>query len=537
MQLWNFLKRLNQWFWSGLKWLVGLGKTPPKIPSWVYQAIHFFFIALITVLLAIFSRDIIGDPNLSGSWPLRDKVNQTYLGILFFLGYLTIRLIIFVVKLFMMREDSEYPEIDAAWAAGMTGLVKGGLDLHSLPVFLITGLTAEQEPFFFSGVRFSADVVAPGPDDKSMPLRFYANRDAIFIVCHGVSAVCRQLGVAPVSHSSSSNASGGHGNAMATLQPGQNAGSGGTIQPVQSAASEMTIQPGQNLGAGGTLQPGQNAQTLKPGAAAQASSSTASERILPNLSERELYESKRRMQYFCRLISQARMPFCPINGMLQMVPLEWSRRSDEGCFASVAQDVRVVHEKLQFMLPVVCLFSGLNSLGAIQEFIERSRQVNARFGPHARAGSRFPMGHAVDPPAVNWVVENGVEWFRRWIYSAFAKGLANPSNTKLYRMLCELSAMQPQLRKLIISAFGGTIHGDVIRLSGCYYGGFDSASRGFVFAKDIIDKMVNEQDDVAWTYNRVRKDSQLRNWSYVLYLAIAILVLANGWLIWDLMNK
>ena len=534
MQIWYFIQRLNRWFWNGLRWLVGLGIKPAKIPAWVYQTIHFLVIALITILLAIFSRQIMGETTTitGSSWIIKNVVNPYFVGVLFLLGYISIRLIIFVIKLFMMREESEFPDIDAAWAAGLEGLVKGGLDLHSLPVFLITGLTSEQEPFFFSGVRFNADVVAPGPDDKFMPLRIYANRDAIFIVCHGVSAVCRQLGVVPVS---TSNPSMSQGNVMATLQPGQNVGSGGTLHPVQSAGHEMTLQPGQNLSAGGTLQPGQSAQTLQPGRSSQ-SSLASPERILPNLSERELFECKRRLRYLCRLVAKARMPFCPINGMLHMVPLGWSRRSDQGVFTSVQQDVRVVHEQLQLMLPVVCFFSGLNEMGALQEFLERSREVNPRFGPYARAGSHFPMGHPADPPAVKWVVENSVEWFRRWIYSAFAKGLSNPSNAKLYRMLCELGELQPQLRELISSAFGDTIHGDVIRLSGCYYGGFDSASRRFVFAKDIIDKMINEQDDVAWTHNRMRKDFLLRNWSYILYITIAILVLANGWMIWNLMN-
>ena len=144
MQIWYFIQRLNYLFWNGLRWLVGLGVKPAKIPAWVYQTIHFLFIALITILLGIFSQQLMGETTtITGSSPIiRKIVNPYFLGVLFLLGYISIRLIIFVIKLFMMREESEFPDIDAAWGAGLEGLAKGGLDLHSLPVFLITGMIA-----------------------------------------------------------------------------------------------------------------------------------------------------------------------------------------------------------------------------------------------------------------------------------------------------------------------------------------------------------------------------------------------------------
>src|SRR5690606_15646720 len=108
--------------------------------------------------------------------------------------------------------------------------------------------------------------------------------------------------------------------------------------------------------------------------------------------------------------SAARTPFCPINGLLVVAPLDGADTQ------SLKQDIQVVRESLQMLFPVVYVFSGLDELHGFSEFIDRGSRLDQRFRD-SRAGSRFPTGHPVDEQAGKWVIDKGFEWFRGWIYS------------------------------------------------------------------------------------------------------------------------
>ncbi len=511
---------------SAGKWLMGVGGGT-KIPKGVYQFLHLLIIATIAILLAVFSTDIISEADISGSNPI---VKRYFCGILFLMLYAFTRLVMFVIRLFMMEEESPFPDIDEAWSLGMQGLAAEGLDLHMLPTFLIVGLKQDEEESFFAGARFGATVNAPKRDEGRMPLRFYANREALFISCPGVSTMCRQLAALPVFSTSSGQTLDGQQPDEATLAPGKIT-SEHTLRPDDVAAAG-TLQPGQAASAQ-TLQPGQMAasQTLAPGMGGLPVGQQPPPRAV-SLSSGEMSECRRRMNYLCRLLNNNRAPFCPINGLLLSIPLRWSQSTNPGAFDALKQDVGVLHHKLQLLFPVVCLFTGLNELDGLKEFIERSGEVDSRFGVQLRAGSHYPIGRAVDAKASQWVVNQGIEWFRRWIYSAFAKNLDSKTNTKLYRLLCDLDERRGQLGNLLRSTFSKVIPGHEPRFVGGYYCGIDAEKKRHVFVKDVVDKLIGEQDKVAWTSGKMYRDYQCRAWSRRLYAVIGLLAVVDVYLLW-----
>lgn len=521
------------WIVKVFAWVFGAAKKSTSLPPWVYQLLHLLVIGLITVVLGYFSRDLPGGDDVASESAF---VRNYYYGILFFLFYLFVRLVIYVVRLFLIQEESEFPDIDEAWAAGMTGLAREGLDIQSVPIFLVMGVPEDDEASLFNGAKFPAKVIAPGPEQKRMPLRFYANRDALFISCSGASAICRQILSKPAAGGSFQTVRQPGGTlAGATQTPGQIA-AGNTIQPGQLVAGQ-TMQPGQ-FTAGQTIQPGMTAvaQTIQPGAVLGAMARQDSVRENPPLSKTALAECDRRLAYVCQLLTSSRLPFCPINGLMLVVPLEWSTRMNQGVYQSVKQDLCSLHENLQLLFPVVCVFSGLSDIDGTQEFLQRSAEVDPRFGPQLRAGSHFPMGHPVDSQAGGWVINRGIEWFRRWVYSAFAKDLTNASNTRLYRMLCDLDGRRQQLANLLKSTFGDAIRGHVIRLAGCYFCGYDPEKRRMVFIRDVIEKLVSEQNHVAWSTFRILQDEASRKWAYAAYGVVGLLALADVWLLWKLLS-
>lgn len=542
MFVWTWIKTIWRWLMAGVRLVFGLGIRTTRMPRWVYQLLHFLIITTITVVLAIFSRDWVPPSNVASELP---QVQNWWCGILFLALYAFVRTIHYFYRLLLMEEDSAYPDIDRAWAAGMDALARNGLDIRSIPIFPILGLTEDEESQFFSGARFHARVVAPGIDEKPMPLRFFGNREALFISCPGVSAVCAQLESGPLLSGGISSYAGEDSGAasVATLEPGgqsrpaqeMDAPTTETLAPgQQSPATDLPPSPPAEAAAGGTLEPGMagSAATMLPGGHSTGGGVSRSTGPGEPLTARKLDECRRRLRHLCRLISRYRQPFCPINGAAIMVPLAWSDLTTQAATDPARQDVEVLHAGLQMQFPVVCFFNGLNKVEGLREYIQRSSQVDSRFSTKVRAGSHFPSGHPVDEQAAKWVSARAVDWFRRWIYSAFAQDLHSSSNSKLYQLLCDLDGRRQRLAHFIGTVFGGKPDGTAIRLSGCYFCGSEPSTRRYEFVKDVIDKLTNEQDQVAWSEYRLWQDHRQRRLTNCMYATIVILLLVNAGLLW-----
>jgi len=544
MFVWNWIRTIWRWLLAGVRLVFGLGIRTTRMPRWVYQLLHFLIVAIITVVLAIFSSGWIKPWNVVTEWQF---IQNWWCGILFLALYAFVRTIHYFYRLLLMEEDSPYPDIDRAWAAGMDALARNGLDIRSIPIFPILGLTEEEEAQFFLGAKFDARVVAPGIDETPMPLRFHANRESLFISCPGVSAVCAQLASGPLLSGGVSNYGGGDSGAasVATLVPGGQ--SPGSSRPAaeMDAAATGTLAPGQQspatglpssppAGPGGTLEPGAagSAATMLPGAHPSGGALSRSSGSGEPLSARKLDECRRRLRHLCRLITRYRQPFCPINGAAIMVPLAWSEMTTRSAIDPAKQDIEVLHASLQMQFPVVCFFNELNKVEGLREYIQRSSQVSPKFSTKARAGSHFPSGHAVDEQAARLVSTRAVDWFRLWIYAAFAQDLGSPTNPKLYQLLCDLDGRRQGLANFIREVFGGKQAGGAIRLSGCYFCGCEPSTRRYEFVKDVMDKLTHEQDQVAWSDYRLWQDHRQRRLTFWMYAAMVVLFLLDVGLLW-----
>ena len=86
------------------------------------------------------------------------------------------------VRLFLEGSVSVFPDIDAAWQAGLDAMRKNGLDLTELPIFLVLGV--RDGPHFdaimdAAGIKLLVRAVPEGRE----PLRWYAGERAVFLAC------------------------------------------------------------------------------------------------------------------------------------------------------------------------------------------------------------------------------------------------------------------------------------------------------------------------------------------------------------------
>ena len=86
------------------------------------------------------------------------------------------------LRLWLIGYRSRFPEIDVAWNAGVEALRRNGIALQSTPVFLVLGVPSmelENAMIDACGRDFAVRGVPEGP----APIHWYANAEAIYLVC------------------------------------------------------------------------------------------------------------------------------------------------------------------------------------------------------------------------------------------------------------------------------------------------------------------------------------------------------------------
>lgn len=521
MAFFYFLQALVNSIWNGLVWLFGIAKKTTGLSRRSYQIVHLIVVVVIALLLGYYSDRIPGEVN-SEIW----FINRCLYGILFVLLYLFVRLVVFVIRLFGIEDTPEFPDLDRAWTEALQQLARQGLDLRGLPLFVVVGLPEDQERPFLMGAKFSAMATGPSPE-TTQPLRLFANSKSAFLFISGASAIAKQIVDSP--------RAGGAGS-VATIMPGASV-SVMTLTPGQvSAGSESASLQSVVPSASATAAPGVAAfasPLLSPSSAAAQAVSTGQ---MQPLSAETLVQWRRRLQHVCRLINTARVPFCGINGLITVVPVQWAGEYAPDFSHVVAQDVQTLHDGLEMLFPVVCLFTGIESLGGLSELMTRAAEVSRSFSAEAKAGSHFATGRPIDPESASWVTRQGVGWFRDWVYAAFKRAPSSPGNLRLYRLLSEISDRRRRLAKLLTQGFGQLIGGQPVRLLGVYFDGRDSQGRNHVFVKQLLDHVLVEQDAVAWSPLRIQRNETAQTWTYAVYGVLCLVAAFDLYLIYALVS-
>jgi hypothetical protein len=393
-------------------------------------------------------------------------------------------------------------------------------------------MTDEEERHLFRAARMEWKVIAPSLEDRSAPLRFYASDEALFISLSGVGAMAdqraKQRSAVPFAKGGDTAPRAALGAAGDTIQHGQLAAAGDTLpNPVVLAPAAQ---------AGVTLLPDQRGGTLLPGQVG-AARATPARPAVQKLNKEEMELGRRRLQYLCRLISTERGQFCPINGALQVIPLEWTNSAaTQELFLSTREDLQVLHDDLQEVFPIVCVYGGMENLDGFRDFLDRGVRLDKRF-VDSRAGSRFAAGTPVNDESAKWVVEKCLHWFRGWIYTQFAKDITNPANRKLYQFLCDLDERRQRLLKQVLLSFGELKTEAVVRLTGCYFAATGSGAQQQAFVHGVLLKLLGEQNEVSWSPERRRRDRLGKQMGVLLLLGAALVAAADAYLAWRLWSR
>jgi hypothetical protein len=277
--------------------------------------------------------------------------------------------------------------------------------------------------------------------------------------------------------------------------------------------------------------------TLAPGGLDQAMGTMQGLRVGPvetrvrkqlePLSELETMMGVRRMAFLCQLIVQARGKVVPINGLLQAIPYSWGQNvaNTENLAPALRADVAAIHDSLQLQFPVIVVTTELDAVTDIKEFITRGERLQPGFR-NSRAGHRFAPGADVDARSAKWVVDGAIQWFRGWVYAAFAQDLDSAHNRNLFHMLCEVSQRQNALKSLLWRSLSN-VSLPPLRLYGNYFWASGTSNQRQAFVQGVLTKMVAVQGEVAYTPQARKKQKRHSIIGWILFGLSGILAVTS----------
>jgi IcmF-related N-terminal domain len=396
---------------------------------------------------------------------------------------------------------SEFPDIDRAWSQALEALARADIHLEDTPLFLVLGSTAGGEEPLFQAAGFRAQVKQV-PRELVEPLHVTANRDAIWVSCPGASVI-------------------GHQNLL--IGAGE---SGETLKTL----SEGPVDPFKTMGAsaGETMRIEDFAASLHQAEVHQRSSER----------HKQVIDSERdtaRIRYLCRLIARDRQGFCPINGILIVLPItaaDPNRNLDDLALACRA-DLAEAFQVLPMRCPVLVLVSDLERLQGFVTLIERLPAGQAG----KRMGQRFPLAPDLGQGEVPARIEDSITWigntmFPSMVYSLFkveSPGGENVSdllnaNAQLYRFLAMMRDRHARIARLVKDSMPG-LPREPILFGGCYFAatGVDAGSEQ-AFTSGVLKRLIDDQDHVTWTSDYISEDASYLKLARVMKVVLSVII-------------
>jgi hypothetical protein len=497
----GLLKKL----WSALRALPGLifpflvkAATFRGWSPWVRWLVHFLCLVLVLIGLAFLNYHFDLERILRTPWPILRKI---WLPLLFFLIYLLGWLGVWLWRLLGPEETiSPFPDIDAAWSEALRALDKAGIGLAEAPLFLVLGKPRGGEESLFSAAQLSLQVNHV-PRRPGSPLHFYASRDGIFVTCAGASLLSRQAELF-----AEEDAGGSRGEApgelagalMTPLARNQPQKRSLTLQDLSAPAASTPPAPARRESSPGTIP-----QTLLTDA-----ERGRQRQLLHNNDEAEMLTA--RLKYLCHLAAQARRPYCPLNGLMLLLP--WAALDNDleaqQTARLVQRDLEAVRQISQVECPIFALVCDLELEEGFRQLFQRLPE-NVR---QQRLGRAFPLVPDVDSAALPEMFQGGMGWvcdtlFPSLVYRLFQVEPAGrhpadqavAGNVQLYQLLEQMRQRRQRLGDLLKRALRDR-DGAPPLFGGCY---FAATGRDPVleqaFVAGVFPRLVECQNFVSWT--------------------------------------
>ena len=505
-------------------------------PRWMWRTIH--VILLIGILIGLyFVNKHFEVPNLLRT--RSELLQKIYLPLFFLLLYALSWLGYWLYQLLGEEAGAaEFPDIDDAWREARAKMEEKGIGLADAPLYVILGRPAAGDDALFQSADQQIAVRAPAAAD--VPLRVYAHRDAIFVTCAGASGWGR----------------------FAALLAGEEEATA-TMPTAAAAAADKTIVFGseamgisqEHIDELRELLSKQQQRDLTPAERtrlqelAELTRGPAQPKRRAALSAEAQTLGAERMRFLCKLIRRDRRPWCPVNGLMVLVP--WAATDSDDAAKEAAgllqRDLAAARETLQLRYPTIALVCDLETARGFAEFRKSFTPETLKKG---RIGQRLPLVPDVAPADVPGLLERGVQWIGQTVLPAgivkflrLEAAAADPRKTvsaatghnrNLYMLLNQVYQRGPRLARILGRGLPGGSGQDAADpmdalplFAGCYLAGTGRTEQDQAFVPAVVQRLVDGQNSVSWTGPALAEDARYRRWTVYGYMAMVAVLVAG----------
>jgi len=536
------------WIANGFRWLAGWvlpffaqAKDFKGIGPAVRWAIHILVVALILGVLFYVQHLEYLQPYLRGPLTI---TRDLWLPLLFVLVYLLSWLGWWMWQLLQPEGGPAFPDIDAAWEEAVAALHSQGIDLTEAPLFLVLGRPAGGEMALFEATRLSLPV-RNAPARPDAPLHVFGNRDAIYVTCAGASLLGRQAAVlaeepAPSPFDDRGPAS------------GDGFSRGGEDEVMQSIGMRSIGVHSVGVGAAGmdeireilrraeaegrttTEAEKQRIEQLMGGGGAAARPAKARPQLLRDSETTERLTA--RLEHLCGLILRDRSPWCPLNGMIVLVPLAATDNDEDANHTAEVcrRDLDTVRRAARIQCPIVILLSDMERAVGFPDLIAAFPKDER----HNRLGRSFPMAPDLDPAKAAQLIAAIPGWI---VHSLLASrlykflrldqpgrsesdGTALEVNYRLLQLLQRAREREKRLGLILTRATEGDPDERML-FWGCYLiAAGQDRDQEQAFVPGVFQKVTQNQHCVSWTQQALADEATYARWTQYGYVALAAFV-------------
>ncbi|HVA45462.1 MAG TPA: type VI secretion protein IcmF/TssM N-terminal domain-containing protein [Pirellulales bacterium] len=479
----------------------------------------------------------------------QDEAWSRYVSILSVLSVLS--LVIPVVtyqtlKLWLEGETSEFQDIDRAWQAGVAELERNGIEVSRLPLFLLIGSPGEfTERALFDAAKLSL-TVRQFPEGDSA-LHWYATGDALYLVASKVGCLSKVAGDGERAVESDRKHS-GPPEADAAREPrpapvGDLRMTMGAVPDIRETMASAALAPPPS--AAGRYRGTMEFNPVDDSRLAPGTAQLVAVRESVHLSHEEWQAQPRRLRYLCQLIRRARQPFCPINGVVALLPYAVIQRGDDDASEvrkSAREDITTLSQALRLRYPLIALVTGMESEDG---FCELVRRVGPERAKRQRFGKGFVVWDDATSEQLGALCIHACGAFETFIYEMFKERGAltsedkTPGNRKLYTLLCRIRRnFQDRLDDILAQGFAqdpeqnGQAAGPLF--GGCYFAATGDTAGSQGFARGVLrDRLTDPEErdgplyeDLEWSQSMLREDAWYRRLAYAGFVLDTVLLAA-----------
>ncbi len=447
------------------------------------------------------------------------------------------------------EESSAFPDIDEAWDEAKQALGQAGIELTEVPLFFMLGKPMGGEAALFQAADLRL-VVKQTPSRTNAPIKVFANHEGIYITCAGASLLGKQAAI--LSGEEEAKQPGGQ---AAYVPPGDGEGGDGfqTLRPAGKLRDmQGVLARAREQGRGPEQLTDEEKREIRQLVAEEEKEHVAKARraqanLLKNAAEVE--RSTARLAHVCRIIARDRRPYCPLNGVMVLVPFA-AGDSDElaNQTAEVVQrDLGTTRRVFKVQCPTFAMLCDLETADGFREFIERFPEGQKQ----RRVGQRFPLVPDLpDNDSLPAMVDRGVTWicqalFPNWVYKMFRiEGPGQDSapvtqgNAKLYELMSTMRERQRRFSR-VVTRWLSSDTGGLPLFGGCYVAGTGNRDpdREQAFVPGVFRRLIENQDFISWNDQALTEDEDYNRWTTRGYLILGACVVLGVALLIYMINS